>query len=87
MAYEDRYGITVIRDEEIDKLSISIDENHEEDFNSIAAVLLYVPYTPDSEHSHIVLNKDQATVLRDWLNKFLEDKEVREKYDKDLKNR
>ncbi len=77
--YSDKFGITEIREEKIDRLSISIDIMDEP-----VAVFLHIPHIDHHEHSHIELNKKQAIVLRDWLNSFLED-DVLKKYEKDLK--
>jgi len=68
--YKDRYGITVVRDDDIiDRLSISRD-NHGEGH---IAVLLHIPEVSEHDHSHIELNREQATVLRDWLDDYLKD--------------
>lgn len=77
--YSDKFGITEIREEKIDNLSVSIDIMDEP-----VAVLLHTLHLEEHEHSHIELNKKQATILRDWLNSFLED-DVLKKYENDLK--
>lgn len=68
--YKDRYGITVVRDDKVrDRLSISRDDHGE----GPIVVLLHIPEVAEHEHSHIELNKEQATVLRDWLDEYLKD--------------
>jgi hypothetical protein len=67
--YSDWAGITVIRDDKVrDSLSLSRDR-HEDHI----AVLLHTPEVGDHEHSHIELNKEQATSMRDWLDAWLKD--------------
>jgi len=78
--YKDRYGITVVRDDKIrDRLSISRDNHGDEHI----AVLLHIPEVAEHEHSHIELNKEQATVLRDWLDNWLND-DLDERWDQDM---
>jgi hypothetical protein len=77
--YEDKFGITKIRDDKRDNLGISIDIMSEP-----VAVLMYIPDVDDFEHSHIELTRKQATILRDWLIKFLDD-DIEKKYEEDLK--
>ena len=68
--YSDRYGITVIRDDKVrDRLSIARDDHG----RGPIAQLLYIPEVAEHEHSHIELNKEQATILRDWLDEYLKD--------------
>lgn len=83
MSYEDRYSITKIRDTETDRISMSIDENIEKDDGEVGAVMLYVPYIKESEHSHIPFDREQATALRDWLDKFLAEKDIKERFNKE----
>jgi len=77
--YEDIYGVTDIIDEEVDNLSVSID-NHDGPIMSF----LYTPWMKETKvHYHIPLNKEKAIVLRDWINKFLED-DIDKKLEVDL---
>ena len=80
--YSDKYGITPVREGRRNKLSMSRD-NHGEGH---VATLLHIPDTEDHEHSHIELNKEQATILRDWLDSWLKDDlDEREKLDEKMK--
>jgi len=67
--YNDFAGITKIREGRRDQLNLSRD-NHGEGH---IAVLLHIPDTEDHEHSHIPLNREQATIVRDWLDAWLND--------------
>jgi len=79
MTRNEKYMIKNIRDTSIDRVSMSIDENHEKDKFEVAAVMLYVPDLADDEHSHIIFDKEQATSLRDWLNDFLNATDLEER--------
>lgn len=70
MGYHDsRYGVTEIREDRIDNLSI----NWEHDLSQRDAVLLYTVDKRDGygDHFHIKLNQQQARILYDWLHDFL----------------
>ena len=83
MAYEDRYGSTSIIDRKYNSISISFD-----DFDGIRPILLYTPdMTNLIDHEHIFLSLDEAKVLRDWLDKFLNDPNLEKRYKKDLENK
>ncbi len=82
MSYKDRYGSTKLRDTKLDNLSIGWDNfvNSSENFDkpkyakNRIPVFLFTPNMEDTnEHHHIMLNKKQAKVLRDWLNDYLKD--------------
>lgn len=82
MAYKDRYGITKIRKDRRDNLSIGWDNfvNSAKTFDLPKNAKNRIPvflFTPDMEdtnnHHHIMLNKKQAEILRDWLNAYLKD--------------
>ena len=88
MAYEDRHGVTNIRDaskmtvEErkkegiYDIFNLSWDyEDDEADKSQREAVILYIPLSTSSEHHHIPMNREEAKIMRDWLDAFLEDTE------------
>ena len=78
--YKDWCGVTEIqKDGRRDHLSISVDV-----LDEAVAVLLHIPDMEDNEHSHIELNKEKATILRDWLNEFIDDKDVKGKIKTDL---
>ena len=76
MSYQDRFGITAIRNTNINSLEISYD--WDEDPDSIYPVLLF---TPDQEypdnHSHIPLSRKQAHRLYEWLDEYLSDSRQR----------
>lgn len=82
MAYKDRYGSTIIRPQTRDNLSIGWDnfKNSSKNFDkpkyakNRVPVLLFTPDMNDTNnHYHIELNKNNAKVLRDWLNDYLKD--------------
>lgn len=74
MSYKDRYGVTRIKDERFDHLDISWDYwDNEHDLSQRKCMLLYIPDTTAENHNHIELDREQATVLRDWLTNYLED--------------
>ena len=55
-------------------LQISWDyDNDLDDKQNRTAVLLWTPHMEKSDHEHIVMNRKQATILRDWLNEYLRD--------------
>ena len=62
-----------ICDGKYDNLAIVEDTDEDENGNEIdIAVLLYIPNMDTlNEHDHIIMTKQQALVLRDWLNVFL----------------
>lgn len=72
--YETRFGVTKIIDGEWEKFDISRDSDL--DWNDVKipiAVFLHVPNINRQEHSHIAMTKEQCVILRDWLNKFIDD--------------
>lgn len=73
MAYEDKHGITDIRNGRRDALSISRDTDLDENDNEVpTAVFLYTPDMEDTNvHYHIELSVARAAQLADWLNKFV----------------
>jgi hypothetical protein len=89
MSFYNRYGITEIRNDSRDNLSISFDSGIPRiPENEVGAVFLYTPDMDNTdEHFHIPLNKDQVKVLRDWCEDFLKEKNLLERFKKDLKNK
>jgi len=81
MSFTDRYGSTMIKSGDIDRLSISLDNNDE----GVDAVLLHIPYIHNEEHSHIHLSREDAQTLYGWLSDFLaaEPKELEKRFDKE----
>ena len=75
MSYQDRYGITKLRDGRRDNLSINWDyEDNADDKAQRFPVLFFTPDMENTrEHYHIQLDRDKAKVLRDWLTEFLEE--------------
>lgn len=69
--YSDLAGITEVREGRRDALSLSR-ENHGDEH---LACLCYIPDTEDyfGDHAYIELNKEQATLMRDWLDAWLKD--------------
>jgi hypothetical protein len=53
-----------------ERIAVSIDDY--EDDRGPLVVMLYVPHLDYPEHEHIEFDKEAATQLRDFLNKFLE---------------
>jgi hypothetical protein len=77
MSYKDRYGSTVINNEKIDNLQINWDyDDDAEDIKQRFPVLLYTPWMEDTKnHFHISLNKEQAKVMKEWLEEYLKEQE------------
>lgn len=80
MSYKDKYGITEIfrrkKGDSFETLALSWDfETKEELRQERAGIFLYVPYEANEEHSHIAFNLQQAKLMRDWLNDYIEDLE------------
>ena len=75
MSYKDKYGITPIKKNKIDNFSINWDyDDNPNDKNQRFPVFLFTPDMKDTNtHYHIVLGKNQAKVLRDWLSDYLKD--------------
>jgi hypothetical protein len=75
MSYKDRYGITKIVDDKSDNLSVSWDyDSNKDDLTQRRPVFLYTPWMDNTDdHYHIELTRNQAIVLRDWLNDYLEE--------------
>ncbi len=70
--YEDRYGFTEIKKECDDMISIS-----REDHGKPKACLLRAVNSNKPQYSLIELDKEQGTLLRDWLDKWLNDEEIK----------
>ena len=73
MSYEDKHGITDIKDGQHHNLCVSRDTGAK---NEAVAVLLYTPDMQPKEngyvdHEHIELSVAQAKVLAEWLTKFV----------------
>lgn len=75
MAYTDRYGSTTLRKDKIDHLSIAWDyDDDESDKFQRFPVFLFTPDMDNTNnHFHIPLNREQALVLRFWLEDFLKE--------------
>jgi hypothetical protein len=76
MAYKDKHGITDIKTEDVNNLSISRDTDM--DFNSgdeyPIACLLYTPSMKNTDiHYHIPLNVEECQELVKWLKKFIKE--------------
>lgn len=78
MAYEDKHGITDIKEMKINALSISIDEDLDDNgYPTPVAVLLYTPAMVNTDvHYHIPLDVKEAKKLKKWLHKFLKEHKV-----------
>jgi hypothetical protein len=69
MSYKDKYGITKIKPNTKDNLSISWDTDEDE---KKEAVILFTPdMGSQSEHFHIDLTLDETRELHSWLSSFL----------------
>ena len=85
MSYKDRFAITDIRKGRKDNLSINMDENPESETDDIGAILLFTPDMENTiEHWHVPLDVKQATVLRDWLNEFLAEEDLKARFIADM---
>lgn len=71
MAYEDKHGITTIKDSVLNSLEVSLD--YDEDPKDKCPVLLHTPYKKDLVHYHIMLDKVEAKELHEWLGKYLKE--------------
>ena len=71
--YSEKFGLLDICDSEYHKLGVGWDYDSDINDEKTATFL----FTPDmkntGEHFHIVLNREQATNLRDWLNEYISD--------------
>lgn len=77
MAKKD-YKVETICDQKYHNLSISEDTDQDENGNAIdVAVLLYTLNMDKFEHEHISMTKQQAFTLRNWLNVFLDNYEIK----------
>lgn len=87
MAYSDKYGATTVRDNSVKKvkgriqcgwdiIKLSWDyDDDENDKSQRVAHILYVPYYPEHDHDHIIMNLEEAKIVRDWLTEFINDVE------------
>lgn len=86
MSFQDRYGITTIVNRRIDNLSISFDCGTRRFRADEVGVVLF--FTPDmntkGEHYHIEIKRDEAIVLKEWLELFLTEENINQRYDQDL---
>jgi hypothetical protein len=89
MSFYNRYGVTKIKEEMRDNLSISFDSGIPGIPDSeVGAVFLYTPEMDNAEnHYHITLNRDQIEIIRDWCDDFLKEKDILDRFEKDLKNK
>ena len=72
--YDSPFGITTICPGRYRNLQISWDyDTNPDDKKHRTAVLLFTPNLRKFNHEHIVLNRKQALVLRNWLDRFLTD--------------
>jgi hypothetical protein len=69
--FNDKIGKTIIKAEDFQQLNISFDKIND----IIQAVFLYIPDRNKDKHYHIPLNLQEAKTLRNWLDKFIEEKE------------
>lgn len=72
--------IDTIRDKPLDNIGMSIDESVEND--EICAMMLFTPDMGDTdEHFHISFDREQATALRNWFNKFLREPNLKGRFE------
>ncbi|MCX6128418.1 MAG: hypothetical protein NTX25_05055 [Proteobacteria bacterium] len=79
--YKDKHGITDIKASKRDNLSISVDQDIDQ--NGLQSekypVFLYTPSMADTgEHYHIVLRREEAKALKEWLEAYLADTEPKD---------
>ncbi len=71
MGFDNDYGITSIKSNKMESLSISWESDSQR--SPSYPVLLYTPLVVDKNtHYHIPLTIKQTQKLRDWLTAFLE---------------
>ena len=82
MSYKDRFGITEIfrrkRGESFEALSISWDcetSKNMDDREERVGMFLYVPSEAAQDHDHIAFDLNEAKILKEWLNDYIEDLE------------
>lgn len=75
MSFKDRYGSTQIKSKRRDNLRIGWDcEDDPKDIKQRFPVFLFTPDMENTnDHHHIVLDKKQAKILRDWLDAYLKE--------------
>jgi len=86
MSFQDRYGSTAIVNRRIDNLSINFDCGTRRFKADEVGVVLF--FTPDmnvkGEHYHIELKKEEAIILKEWLELYLAEENINQRYDQDL---
>jgi hypothetical protein len=89
MSFEDRFGVTKIIDARRDNLSVSFDKGTRRIAdNDVGVVFLYTPDMQNTNtHYHIDLTKEEAIKLKNWLDSFLNESSMVERYDSDLERR
>lgn len=77
MSYKDRYGSTPINDSKSDNLTIHWDYDYNADnIKERFPVLFYTPWMDDTNnHYHIKLSKEQAKVMKEWLDEYLKEQD------------
>jgi hypothetical protein len=85
MAYKNKFGITKIVDKKRDNLSVSFDTGTRRiKKDEVGVVFLYTPDMDTQEHYHIELNRQEASLLKDWLEAFLNEPNNLARYNEDL---
>lgn len=86
MSFQDRYGSTSIVNRKLDNLSVSFDcGTRRFSVNEVGVVLLFTPdMSNTSEHFHIEIKREEAIILKEWLDLFLKNKDILKRYDKDM---
>ena len=86
MSFQDRYGSTKIVNRKLDNLSISFDcGTRRFRTDEVGAVFLYTPdMTNTSDHYHIEIKREEAIILKEWLELFLKNKDILKRYEKDM---
>lgn len=79
MRHDEKYMIKNIKDVGIGRISMSIDENPDKDEFEVGAMMLLIPNIGEDAHSYISLDKDQAFILRNWLDDFLTTPDLEER--------
>jgi vacuolar-type H+-ATPase subunit F/Vma7 len=72
MSYQDKYGITQIKDGDHNNLSLSVDDMG----NGKVPILLFIPDKNKPDHDHIVLTRENAATMLVWLQHYLQDTTV-----------
>jgi len=89
MSFENKFGITKLIEGRRNNLSVSFDTDTPRiKKDEVGMVFLYTPDMEDTNtHYHITLNKDEILILKNWIDSFLNESDMLERYNQDLKRK